>query len=293
MRTQLKRLQQTMENAIVRTAPQMNAREVSNVIWAVEKRYAQDPDSECPSRLVPVLAGRLPAVISVMEGQSVANVIWAAVKLATSGASQDLLILLPSLVDRAQEVASVMNAQDISNVIWATGQLVADPIHSSASQRLRELLPDVVVRARDVLPVANPQSLANSCWGLALCDYHDEGLLQAVASKVVAEAAAWQPRGAELDLPSVIFAFARLKRTGHDDMLGVAAEKLVPMLLRINDWGLCALTWSYSELDFSNNFLSFRHSLEAEVARRGFSDQDVERSRQGPETWRKHPGHSI
>lgn len=48
----------------------------------------------------------------------------------------------------------------------------------------------------------------------------------------------------------IFCAFARPKAINHDDdMQGVAARKLSPILPRINDWGLCALTWSYQQLD--------------------------------------------
>ena len=231
-------------------------------------------------------------MISEMSAQNVANVIWAVVKLATNGAaSESLLGLLPVVADRASAVISEMTAQHVANVIWATGQLYAEPSHSQVSQQLHDLLPDLVVRAREVLPSAKPQAFSNACWGLALSEYHDIGFLQAVSARVVSEASTWHPRAAELDLPSVLFAFARLNAEGDDDMLDVAAEKLAPILPRINDWGLCALAWSYSQLDAGDNFFSFRQSLNAEVARRDFSEQDVEQSRLGPNRWWKdHAG---
>ena len=139
--------------------------------------------------------------------------------------------------------------------------------------------------AHFVLAAATPQELANSCWGLALSDYYDAAFFEAVAERVAGEAAEWKPAGAQLDLPSLLFAFAKLKAEGHDDMLGVAAKKLAPVADKINDWGLCASLWSYQQLDTGCNFLAFRQRLLLEVKRRQLSEEDVEHSRQGPEAW--------
>ncbi|CAJ1425585.1 unnamed protein product [Effrenium voratum] len=101
--------------------------------------------------------------------------------------------------------------------------------------------------------------------------------------RVANEAAVWKPAGAELDLPSVLCPFAKLKAVGRDDMLEVAAKKLSPMVGKMNDWGLCATLWSYQQLDTGIVFLTFRQRLESEVAQRQLLNEDVERSRLGPE----------
>ena len=121
--------------------------------------------------------------------------------------------------------------------------------------------------------------------GLALSDRHDEACFEAVADRVANEAAVWKPAGAELDLPSVLCPFAKLKAVGRDDMLEVAAKKLSPMVGKMNDWGLCATLWSYQQLDTGIVFLTFRQRLESEVAQRQLLNEDVERSRLGPEAW--------
>ena len=99
--------------------------------------------------------------------------------------------------------------------------------------------------------------------------------LDVVAEKVANEAAGWQPALAALNLQAA----------GYDDMLDVTAKKLAPMLARVNDWGLCALSWSYEQLDNHEKSVAFRQRLQLDVARRGFSEADVKRSRFGPERW--------
>ena len=212
--------------------------------------------------------------------RAVANMCWAAARIHGCNSSQLAALWQPLAFATRQTVGS-MNAQDVANVIWATGQLSLDP---SSKQDLREALPVVVERARLVLPQTTPQALANCCWGLAFSDYCDDVFLEAAAKKVATDAAGWKPAGCRLDLPSVLWAFARLSATGYSDMLHVAAERLSSMLDRLGDWGRCAVAWSYKQLDASSNFLAFR-SLESEIEFRQLSEEDVQRSSMGPEKW--------
>ncbi|CAJ1397298.1 unnamed protein product [Effrenium voratum] len=260
------------------------ARTVANTLWATARLQVRAAPQL--ATLWTSLASAINATVSDMREQHIANSIWAVAKIATSNhGSEALLKSMPLLASRVPTVISKMTSQAVANVIWATGQLSDDPGHAAKSQCLREVLPIAVSHACTVLPVATMQEVANSCWGLALCDYHDTTFLEAVAARVSNEATGWSMSSAQLDLPSLLFAFARLKAEGHDDMLGVAAEKLTPMLFRIHDWYLCATTWSYQQLDRGDNFLAFRQHLEEEVRRRQLSEEDVERSRLGPDAW--------
>ncbi|CAJ1328339.1 unnamed protein product [Effrenium voratum] len=184
-------------------------------------------------------------------------------------------------------VISKMVEQAVTNVVWSTGQLLDDPARASMSQDLRKVLPVAVARFRVVLQSATPRELANTCWGLALSDYHDAAFYEAVAAKVANEASEWRQAGAQLDLPALVCAFARVKATGHQKLLDAVSKKMSPALTDVNNWGICAMTWSYKQLDTGDDFLPFRQTLAAEVARRGLSQEDLERSRLGPEKWRK------
>ncbi|CAJ1397297.1 unnamed protein product [Effrenium voratum] len=263
--------------------PAGHARQVANILWAT----ARLPGSAFSqlTTLWTSLSRAANATASEMNAQQTANSIWAVATLSTTNTNSEVFSsMLPALANRVPVVISDMNAQNVASVIWAAGQLLVNPSHAIMSHDLRELLPVLTVRARGLLPSAKPQALANSCWGLALSDHHDEAFFLAVADRVVKEAAVWKPAGAELDLPSVLCAFARLTALGRADMLGVAAKKLTPMLRKINNWGLCATLWSYQQLDRGDDFLTFRQCMESEVARRRLSN-DVERSRLGPEAW--------
>ena len=277
----------SLAHATKATANDMNEQDVANSFWAVATLATTDEYSDTLLSLLPALAGRVPSVMSKMTAQAVSNVIWAVAKLvASEQQSEALLGLLPALAKRVPTVITEMTTQAVGNVMWATGQLSIDSSHAAMSQGLRDVLPSLAARALVLLPKFDPQALANSCWGLALSNYHDALFFESVAARVASEAAGWQLRLAELTLPSVLCSFARLSAAEQPEMLNAAAGKLNLMLSKMNDWGLCATLWSYQQLDRGDDFLVFRQRLESEVARRQLSNEDVKRSRLGPEAWR-------
>ena len=259
------------------------ARAVANIFWAAARLHGSM--SPQLAALWPSLARAIRTTVNDLNAQGVANVIWAVAKLANAGI-EVVLGLLPVLAARVPAVISEMIEQHVSNVIWATGQLSVEPFRSGVARSLREALPDLVARAGVLLPTAKPQAIGNICWGMALCGYYDDVLFGAVAARVTNEAAGWSHADVELNLSWVLCALARLKATGHQDLMDTAAKILPPMLSKISDWSLCALSWSFQQLD-SGNFDTFRQSLEAEVTSRGIPEDDVERSRFGPETWKQ------
>ena len=288
---QLPRFLESLVRSVKQVSQGMNAQAVSNVIWAVATHSTTSTDMEALLGLLPALAARVRAVVSVMNSQDVANVIWSVAELCRKGVmSEDLFGLLPVLADRIPPVTSEMTQQAVANTIWATGQLCGDPSHSDETQGLREMLPTLLARASAVLPAAPPRFLANTCWGLALSRYSDADFLEAVARRVVDEAPGWHSRAAALDLPELLCALARLNAAGQTEMLSAVSKKLSPMLGSLSDWGLCAVAWSYRELDRNNHFVAFRHGVTAEVSGREFSEKDVEHSRLGPLRWSKVHG---
>eukprot|EP00913_Durusdinium_trenchii_P034770 g32525.t1 len=76
---------------------------------------------------------------------------------------------------------------------------------------------------------------------------------------------------------------------GPPDFLDIVHRKQRPMLKRMNAWGLCALSWSCKRLDDSGKFRDFCTMVNQQVATRGFSQQEVEYSRFGPEKWSQRP----
>ena len=221
------------------------------------------------------------------EARQIANIFWAVARLQSRVLSQPTN-LLKSVALAARMSAKEMKAQEVANVMWAIGQLTVHLGESAVLQELHEVLPTAASRAVEVLSQATPQEIANSCSGLALSNYYDGSFFEAVAKQVTREAAGWKRRSAQLDLPEVLCAFACLKVSNHD-LLDAAAKKLATLLVSdMNDWGLCALTWSFRELERKNRFATFRQRLDREVAGRRLSAQDVERSRLGAALWHKN-----
>ena len=94
-----------------------------------------------------------------------------------------------------------------------------------------------------------------------------------------------------LGLPAILWASARVELHSTAELrqlLGSVAERLgsTKQVSRLSAWGLCALYESCKVLDPSEQFGTFEEKLKAEIARRGLSPSDVERSFQdGPLQW--------
>ncbi|CAJ1445956.1 unnamed protein product [Effrenium voratum] len=119
------------------------------------------------------------------------------------------------------------------------------------------------------------RQVANIFWAVAKLQSRIpqlEGLQTALAGAIKSTAKAMNPQ----EVTNVIWAVATLSAAGANveawlqtecdkELLKVVAKKLSPTLGRITGWGLCALAWSYSQLDADSSFLLFRQSLAAEA----------------------------
>merc|ERR1712129_144786 len=112
------------------------------------------------------------------------------------------------------------------------------------------------------------------CWGLACCNFQDRGLFAQVADETVRRTHSVHGKPADLDLPQIACSFAKVKMC-HGRMLDAIAMRMLPRVRQINDWGLCALKWSYDTLDNDGRFLDFRGELQKEATKRSFSASDV------------------
>merc|ERR1712241_234568 len=92
-------------------------------------------------------------------------------------------------------------------------------------------------------------------------------------------------KSAELDLPQVACAFVKLNATSTK-MMNSIAERLPHIVPRMNDWGLCALAWSFGILENAGKRKEFYQQVLAEVKRRRLSWATVKSSQLGPEFWR-------
>mmetsp|Transcript_162241 Transcript_162241/g.515445 ORF Transcript_162241/g.515445 Transcript_162241/m.515445 type:complete len:140 (-) Transcript_162241:95-514(-) len=137
-----------------------------------------------------------------------------------------------------------------------------------------------------------PQHIANVVWGIAdlrndalNADFGDD-LMALLATETVKKARRWTDRDMALDLPLIAYAFARLKNKQQALLTAIASTLSGRGKLKLtNDWGLCALTWSFTDVFPDAEFSDFRERLRAEVGRRGLSEEMVSRSQFGPDEW--------
>ena len=124
-------------DAAAARAPQMEARQVSNLLWGVAKvaeRYPSRAAAAAHRRgaLVAAAAGRAGA----MSPQDVATSLWAAAKLGAAPAPAPLLAAAARLGGR-------MNCQDVSNTLWALAKLKAPldgPLRAAMLAALSQLV---------------------------------------------------------------------------------------------------------------------------------------------------------
>mmetsp|Transcript_38541 Transcript_38541/g.109940 ORF Transcript_38541/g.109940 Transcript_38541/m.109940 type:complete len:180 (-) Transcript_38541:165-704(-) len=176
-----------------------------------------------------------------------------------------------------------MIAQHVASMIWGYGML---QVKDDAGVDL--LLHKLSARALSVLRTFTPQGLANMCWGLALLARSDAALMASVSREVARRTPTMPDRPADFDLPQIACSFARLgMRPQSRDMLRAIASRTQSLLRRMRPWGLCALAWSYQELDGAGEFTAFRRTVQAEISRRRITPEEVARSQLGPEEWRR------
>jgi len=289
-----------MAEMVERRVSDMTPQGVANSLWAVA---TLKDDAPLLLQIAPRFVAALIARAERSNPQVVANSIWAIAKLRDS--SKELREALPALVDAAGRRAPEMNAQDVVDIIWATAALRNDapvlarllpslvaqlprvsrqlsPQHvANVGRMLRAVLP----RAQEVLPMCTALDIQMLCHGLAACEYRDAACLKSISRAVIRMGPTLQGKDAGLALSTIAWAFARLDARSMA-MLRTIADITSTMLPKLGDWNLCALVWSYHELDTGDKFAAFRARLEAEVARRGIPAHLVDRSSLGPEHWR-------
>eukprot|EP00667_Euglena_gracilis_P012253 EG_transcript_12568 len=123
------------------------------------------------------VAARVAAVPSnlSMKPQEVSNTAWA---FATLGIRNEAV--MAALADRVVEggVLATMNAQEVSNTAWAFATL---GIHNEA---VMAALADRVMEG-GVLATMNAQGVANTAWAFATLGIHNEAVMAALADRVM------------------------------------------------------------------------------------------------------------
>jgi len=270
----LLRVLPVMGDLIIQNVDRMNAQAVANIIWGIASLRT---DRSHLMQTLPLLLARASKVSGTMDLQALSNIFWA---VATLKEGSQMASYFPVFLEVIEAKADAMNEQQIANIVWAIGSMGIES--AGISRVLKQLLAQAIQRASTF----TTQAWANTCWGLALCDYAGKDFMKTVAVNFVSTAPTMQDKAAMLDIPEIICAFAKLGMR-HRGMMSAFSTRMSPLLPRLNDWGLCALAWSYDELDSAGHFADFRRHLWAEAKRRRISPERVESSQLGPGAWRR------
>jgi len=261
--------------AAITSGPDMDNQAVANSIWAIATLKRRPPQA---MQALPVLLEKAANASTSMNEQDLSNIIWAIAVLRPN--ARETAAHLPDLLVGVLRHADTMRPLPISSIVWSIGQT-----HLQDALSL-EVLQCLAARAARSLEQFSTQHLANFCWGLALCKFQDQNIMNRLAAETLRRSPSLQDKAADFDLPQIACSFAKLG-IHHGTMLQAISHRILPMLHRVNDWGLCALAWSFTEMDRDDRFVDFKQKLQAEVARRRLSTSDVKRSQNGPEAWWK------
>eukprot|EP00435_Cladocopium_sp_Y103_P034049 s1660_g8.t1 len=278
----------------------MKAQELSNSLWATATLKEAAPDV---LKGVPALVAQVPMVAKDMKAQHLSNSLWSAATLKE--AAPDVLQMVLILVAEIFATRQSMNAQDVSNNFWAAATL------KEAAPDVLKVVPALVAQIPVVVEDMKATDLSMSLLGiLLLSDSVPE--VESVLSPgdggkgnfVLAAAERFNalfPKMTETDfrraVPIVVWACAR-SGVRHDQLLASVSQHFgsAKKCSSLSNWSLCALQWSYDELDSKRLYKDFRKSLKTNLHRRSLSVEDVDSCREG---WRiclamaRVPGESL
>jgi len=192
--------------------------------------------------------------------------------------------LMPPLLELAASrvrTGDKMNPAQVSAAIWAAGELFLEggEVAALTSAVLSKL-------TLEDIQAFSSMELANLAWGLAQLGERDAVLLCWISQTLAEIAAKMNLKAATLDVPMIVCALTRLQAQEDRMLEAVASRLLQPRTLRkMNDWGLCALAWSWPDHDIKGKVKSVRETLQAQVVKRKLTSSQIERSWLGPTEW--------
>ena len=272
-------------------AKDMIPQHLSNILWASANLKDDAPDV---LTIVPAMAEQIPLKAKDSDAQGLSNILWASANLKDD--APDVLTIVPAMAAQIPLTAKDLEAQGLSNILWASANLKDD------APDVLTIVPAIAVEIPFKAKEMNMQGLSNSL--IALLHLQDmvpearyllgiSGGSNDFLRLVVSRTQKLIPNACEEDtvvaLPGILWASARSKFSVPEvrELLGSVAECLgsKTQLSKLGAWGLCALHESYKVLDVSEEFGTFDEKLKIEIARRGLSPSDVERSFEGPLKW--------
>lgn len=253
---------------------EITAQHASNLLWTVASLKKHPKLRE----LLPLLSSMVALRMNEFKVRELSSVFWA---IATIRAEEpQLRELVPALAEVALSKIKFLRSQEIANIIWAVGVI---GVRCEETDALVEALQAKAVNEAQTFTT---QGFANTCWGLAVFGQRNEALVHLVATALSERGGQVSWKEVDLALPKIVCAAAKMD-VRHDALLQVVEDRVAPTLWKLNHWGLCALLWSFEQLSSSgaSGQEGFLQQLREEAQRRGFTDEHVARSREGPEVW--------
>ena len=275
-----------VEDMMVRN--QLNSRASANVLWAMEVLCDAIPSV---TRMLPAMAKTFATKVRGMDAQALSNCLWALARLKDmEGVMEaDVVKMVQALATKIPHKAGDMKPQELTSSLWASGQL-KDVCPDEVVKVVPALVTQIPKKAKDM----SPQSLANSFQGLILFQDlapevrpllnapSEDSFMRSTAVKFSKMLPTLSGSNLHLAVPVVVWACARCGLR-FDPLLEAVAQRFGSSAeLKLTDWSVCALRWSYQTLDSDGDYAEFQEALEAEIIKRGLSDSDVERSKEGP-----------
>lgn len=212
-------------------ATQLDEQGLSTAIWAAAKLSDSDL-----AAVLPRLTEEVQKKAQDLSPQAFSNIFWAASVLH----STELLQALPSLTGAILEIAERMKPIDLAALAWASGKLYEEV------PELREFLEALAPFCAASACKMSGQELANTASAYARCDVLHPPLMRALAEATLKLAPSLSPKSKAVDLPTVLWAFWKL-RLQDLELSRAVAEHVKGVLRNTSDWAACALVGSFAE----------------------------------------------
>ena len=267
----------------------MDIRGLANVFWAM----AYVPDEDLVEQLLPDFVQAFECKAHEMNGFDLSNCLWASARM--KGITPDMKNILPPLLAQIPRKAAKMNPQLLANSVWAVDQWKNVTL---VREKCREIMPELLVQIPDQLAGMRTQELSNILSALTDFSVSMElgssggsaisiaSLMKLAVKQFIQKMGDLHGKDLAFSVPVAVWACA-MSRIYEEELLRLVEElmKIGGRLSSLPDWGVCVLAWSYPILDQTGRFGEFQQTLEEEVARRGLSQSDIERSQEGYGRW--------
>lgn len=237
---------------------------VANMFWSLTVMHL---DEERLSALVHSLVEETKRRVDDLDAQAVSLIIWAIATLQRRAAEggtaayYETSELLPALVRCLHGTAKDMTSYELLTVVWALGAL------RGGARGVGALLNEIRVDLACALDSAALAELSLAIWGLAMLGHRDEEVLEVAMARAIELEATASIRLLATAFPRIIWACATLEFS-HALLMRTVADRFSATggtLRFLRRESYHALLWAYSQLDPTEQFATFCHTLRSKL----------------------------